>query len=129
MLKRIMKLKNKEKDEAFVEDNYDKSITELTWQLATEQLVKANGIHVEEADVLNAAKEAAREQFARYGMMHMPDEALENYAKEMMKKQESIEEWVNRAIENKLIATLKTKATLNNQTVSVEEFNKLVSPQ
>ena len=32
LLKRIMRLNNQDKDEKFVEDNYDKSIEELTWR-------------------------------------------------------------------------------------------------
>ena len=56
LLKRIMRLNNQDKDEKFVEDNYDKSIEELTWHLIKEQLVKANDIKVEQDDILNMAK-------------------------------------------------------------------------
>ena len=51
LLKRIMRMNNQDKDEKFVEDNYDKSIEELTWHLIKEQLVKANDIKVEQEDV------------------------------------------------------------------------------
>lgn len=58
LLKRIMLLNNEEKGEAFVAENYDKSIEELTWHLIKEQLLKNNDIKVEQADVMNMAKEA-----------------------------------------------------------------------
>lgn len=125
LLKRIMLLNNEEKGEAFVAENYDKSIEELTWHLIKEKLLQENSINVEEADVVNMAKEATRIQFAQYGMLNIPDEVLENYAKEMLKKKESVENLVNRAAENKLAAALKAKATLNNKVVSMEEFNKM----
>ena len=125
LLKRIMRLNNQDKDEKFVEDNYDKSIEELTWHLIKEQLVKANDIKVEQDDILNMAKEATRAQFAQYGMLSVPEEILDNYAKEMLKKQETVEGLVNRAAESKLSAALKAKATLNNKAVSMEEFNKM----
>ena len=125
LLKRIMLLNNEEKGEAFVAENYDKSIEELTWHLIKEQLLKNNEIKVEQADVMNMAKEATRTQFAQYGMLNIPEEVLENYAKEMLKKQESVEGLVNRAAESKLSAALKAKATLNHKTVSMEEFNKM----
>ena len=51
---------------------------------------------------------------------------LENYAKEMLKKKENVEGLVNRAVESKLAAALKEKATLNNKEVSMEEFNNLL---
>ena len=125
LLKRIMRMNNQDKDEKFVDDNYDKSIEELTWHLIKEQLVKANNIKVEQEDVVNMAKEATRAQFAQYGMMSVPENLLENYAKEMLKKKESVEGLVNRVVETKLASALKSQVKLNNKTISAEEFNKM----
>ncbi|WP_300701395.1 trigger factor [Bacteroides sp.] len=125
LLKRIMRLNNPEKDEKFVDDNYDKSIEELTWHLIKEQLVKINDIKVEQEDIMNMAKEATRAQFAQYGMMSVPDDILENYSKEMLKKKESIEGLVNRVVEAKLAAALKPQVKLENKSISMEEFNKM----
>ena len=72
------------------------------------------------------AKESTRMQFAQYGMMNLPEEMIENYAKDMLKKKENVEGLVNRAVEVKLAAALKAKAKLNNKEVSVEEFNNLL---
>ena len=124
LMKRIMMDNNKDKGEEYVNENYDKSIEELTWHLVKEKLVEANGIKIENEDVNNMAKEATRAQFAQYGMINVPDEVLENYSKEMLKKRESVEALVNRAIENKLAAAIKEQVTLNHKTVSAEEFNK-----
>ena len=126
LLKKIMLLNNEDKGESFVEENYEKSLEELTWHLIKEQLVEAFGIKVEQEDLLAIAKENTRMQFAQYGMMSVPEEMLENYAKEMLKKKESVEGLVNRAVESKLAAALKEKATLNNKEVSMEEFNNLL---
>ena len=126
LLKKIMLLNNEDKGEAFVEENYEKSLEELTWHLIKEQLVEAFGIKVEQADILEMAKENTRMQFAQYGMMSIPEEMLENYAKEMLKKKENVEGLVNRAVESKLAAALKGKAALNNKEVSMEEFNNLL---
>jgi trigger factor len=125
LLKRIMLLNNKEKGEEYVNENYDKSIEELTWHLIKEQLVKANNIKVDDKEVNAMAKEATRAQFAQYGMMNIPDEMLENYAKEMLKKEDTVNNLVNRVIENKIAAAAKTQVKLDNKTVTVEEFNKL----
>ena len=125
LLKRVMLMNNKDKGEEFVNENYDKSIEELTWHLIKEQLVNENVIKVEQDDVINMAKEATKAQFAQYGMLTIPDDILENYAKEMLKKKESIDGLVNRVVETKLAAALKGKVTLENKTVSMEEFNKM----
>lgn len=125
LLKRIMRLNNADKDEKFVEENYDKSIEELTWHLIKEQLVKTYEIKVEQADVMEAAKEMTRMQFAQYGMVNVPDEVLENYAKEQLKKKEQVDGLVNRTVEHKLGQAIKTVVKLNAKTVSLDEFNKL----
>ncbi len=125
LLKRIMRLNNPDKDEKFVEDNYDKSIEELTWHLIKEQLVKANDIKVEQKDIADMAKEATRAQFAQYGMLSVPDEILENYSKEMLKKKESVEGLVNRVVETKLATALKPQVTLENKAISAVDFNKM----
>ncbi|WP_455584760.1 trigger factor [Bacteroides sp.] len=125
LLKRIMLLNNKEKGEEFVAENYEKSIEELTWHLIKEQLVKDNEIKVEQEDVIKMAKEATKAQFAQYGMMTVPEDVLENYAQEMLKKKENVDGLVGRVVEAKLATALKAKVTLENKTVSMEEFNKM----
>lgn len=125
LLKRIMLDNNKEKGEEFVTENYEKSLEELTWHLIKEKLVAANDIKVEQGDLTNMAKEATRAQFAQYGMINVPEELLENYSKEMLKKQESVEALLNRVVESKLSETLKGQVTLNHKAVSAEEFNQM----
>lgn len=125
LLKRVMLLNNKEKGEEFVAENYENSIEELTWHLIKEQLVEANDIKVEQDDVLKMAKETTKAQFAQYGMLSVPEDLLENYAQEMLKKKESVNNLVNRSVEVKLAAALKAQVTLENKTVSIEEFNKM----
>ena len=125
LLKRIMLLNNQEKGEEFVSENYDKSIEELTWHLIKEQLVKDYAIKVEQDDVVKMAREATRAQFAQYGMMNIPEDLLDNYAQEMLKKKDTVNGLVNRAVEVKLAAALKAKVKLNTKKVTLEEFNKL----
>ena len=125
LLKKIMLMNNPEKGQSFVDENYEKSLEELSWYLVKEQLVEANGIKVEQNDILEVAKENTRMQFAQYGMNNLPEEMIENYAKEQLKKKENVEGLVNRAVEAKLAAALKNKVTLNNKEVSIDEFNEL----
>ena len=126
LLKRIMLLNNKDKGEDFVEKNYAESIKQLKWHLIKEQLVKANEIKIEDADVKAAAIEMARMQFAQYGMTNVPDEYVENYANELLKKRESVDNFVERAIDVKLAAALKSTVTLNNKEVTLDEFNEMM---
>ena len=125
LLKKIMLLNNEEKGEEFVNENFDKSIEELTWHLIKEQLVKANDVKVEQEDVVEMAKNAAKAQFAQYGMMSVPEDILANYAQEMLKKKETVEGLVGRVVEAKLATALKSQVTLEDKSVSMEDFNKM----
>ena len=46
-------------------------------------------------------------------------------ANERLKKQEQVENLVNRSVEVKLSANLKNVVTLNKKSVSLDEFNKM----
>ena len=127
LLKRVMLQNNKDKGADYVENNFEGSIRELGWHLIKEQLVNANNIKVEESDLKAVAKEAIRAQFAQYGMSNVPDDVLENYAAEQLKKRENIDNFVDRAVDQKLTETLKNVVKLNQKEVTLEEFNKLMS--
>ena len=126
LLKRMMLKNNEDKGADFVEKNFEGSIKELGWHLIKEQLVAAQGIKIENDDLKAVAKEAARAQFAQYGMSNIPDEYLENYATEMLKKKENVNGLVDRAVDVKLTAALKTVVKLNEKSISMEDFQKLL---
>lgn len=125
LLKKIMKANNKDKGEDYVENNYEKSIEELNWHLIKEQLVEAQGVKVDDKDVKSAAVQAARFQFAQYGMNNIPDEYLEGYAKEMLKNRDQVNALVERCIDEKLTEALKNVVTLNHKSISAEDFTKM----
>jgi trigger factor len=126
LLKRVMENNNKDKEADYVEKNFDLSIKELAWHLMKEQLVEANNVKIDDNDIKEAAKEAARAQFAQYGMSNVPDEYLENYANDMLKKKEYVDNLVDRSIDRKLTEALKTVVKLNNKDVTLEEFNEMM---
>jgi trigger factor len=126
ILKRVMLNNNKDKSADFVEKNFEASIKELGWHLIKEQLVAAQDIKIEDDDLKNVAKEAARAQFAQYGMSNIPDEYLENYAQEMLKKRENVDGLVDRAVDVKLTAALKNVVKLNEKDITLEDFQKLL---
>ena len=126
LLKRVMLQTNKDKGEDFVEKNFRGSIDELKWHLMKEQLVTANNIKVEDADLKQMARNAVRQQFAQYGMSDVPDDMVDSYADEQLKKRENIEGYVERAIDVKLMQALKQVVSLNVKKISIQDFNKLM---
>ena len=126
ILKRVMKNNNKDKGEDYVEQNFEGSIKELAWHLIKEQLVAQAGVKIEDADLKAVAKQDVRAQFAQYGMQEVPEDILDNYAEEQLKKRENVEQYVDRAIDVKLTNALKQTVKLNVKKISIEEFNKMM---
>lgn len=126
ILKRFMKLRNQDKDDAYVEDNFKKSLPELLWHLVKEQLCDQLEVKVQHEDVLETAKTFARIQFAQYGMINLPEENLTSYAAEMLKNEQQAQGLVERTVENKLAAKVKETVTIKVKEVTMDEFRKLV---
>ena len=129
LLKRVMLNNNKDKGADFVEKNFEGSIRELKWHLIKEQLVAAQEIKIEEADLKAVAKAAISQQFAQYGMTNVPEDVLEQYADEQLKKRENVDNFVDRAVDIKLVEKLKTVVKLNEKSVTLDEFNKMMRPE
>ncbi|MFC2334100.1 MAG: trigger factor [Prevotella sp.] len=127
LLKRVMKENNKEKNQEFIDKNYEASIRELTWSLIRNKLSEKAQVKVNDDDVRNAARETARVQFAQYGMNNVPDEYVNNYADQLLKKQESVQQFVDRAVDLKLIEAIKKVVKLNKKSISLDDFNKMMS--
>ncbi len=126
IMKQIMLANNKDKGEEYVNQHYEASIKELTWTLLKNKLAAAYDVKVEEDDVKVAAKEMAKMQFAQYGMTNVPDEYLDNYVEDILKKRENIDNLVERAVDVKLGAAIKAAVKLDEKNVTIEEFNKLM---
>ena len=126
ILKRVMLQNNQDKGEKFVEENYDRSIKELTWHLIKNKLVEQTGVKVEEQDIREIARQSTRAQLAQYGMGNIPDELIEKYADEMLKKRENVEPLVEAAIDRKLAVALKEVVKLDTKEISLEDFNKML---
>ncbi len=124
LLKRWLLATGKDKTAESIDAEYPAIEKDLTFHLIKEKISKDNDLKIEESDVMAIAKEAARAQFAQYGMMSIADEMVENYAKEILKNKESARNLVDRAMEGKIIESLKSTLGVEEKTISVEEFKK-----
>lgn len=127
MLKRIMKLNNKDKDEEYINRNFQPSLDELTWHLIKEQLCDQLEVKIQQEDVLEVAKTATRMQFAQYGMSNVSEDVITRYANEMLKNEQQAEGLVTRAVERKIVEKAKSVVKLQHKQISMDEFNKMLS--
>ncbi len=124
-LKRWLLVTDENKTEKIVEEQYPKMIKELKWHLIKEKIAKDKEIKIEDADLIAFAKKVAQAQFAQYGMMGLPDDMLENYAKEMLKKEDAVRNMVDRVMDEKILAIVKSSIKLNTKKISLDNFNNL----
>lgn len=116
---------NEKLTEEQIEAELPKFFTDLKWQLIKSKLVEENEIKIEQADVLANAKRAARIQFMQYGLTSIPEDYLENYAVDMLNKDEQRRQYAEGAVADKVLAFIKEAVKLDEKEVSRDEFNKL----
>jgi len=124
-LKRWMVETNEQLTEEQVNEDFAKYEDDFRWQLIKEYLLKQQEIKVSEAEALEAAKGMALNQYMQYGISNVPDDYLENYAKEMMSKPEEARKFYEQKGEEKLIEYIKSTVKLDEKEVSSEKFRKL----
>lgn len=124
-LKRWLLINNKELTEDKLEEDFPKMILDLKWQLIKDKLGKANDLKVENQDVEEYARNVARSQFAQYGMVGLEDAILDNYAKDMLKNEDTLKNIIDKVAENKVLDIIRNSVKLDTKEVSIEEFNKM----
>ena len=125
VLKRWLLMSNDKNTKESIEADYPHVIEDLTYQLIRAKLVKDNDIKIENKDIEAFAKQVAKAQFAQYGMLSVPEDALANYAQNLLKDKQTQQQIADRAVEDKLADWLKSQVSLKAKEVSAEEFNKL----
>ncbi len=108
-----------------LEADYSKMIADLKWQLIKDKITKANDSKIETADIEDYAKKITKAQFAQYGMVGMDDELVANYAKDMLKKEETLKGIIEKVAENKVFDVVKATIKLETKEISIEDFNKM----
>lgn len=124
-LKRWLLATNKDLTREQLDSEFDLFISDLKWQVIKEEIVKENELKVEEAEVLDLAKEVAAAQFRQYGMINVPDEHLAGFVQQMMSKEEDRNRLFTKKMEDKIMEVIKSKVTVVEKAVSKDEYDQL----
>jgi len=124
-LKRWVLSSNENLTAETLEEDFPKMIENLKWQLIKNKLERTNDLKVEAPDVDGYARKMATAQFAQYGMIGMDDEIIANYAKDMIKKEETMRNIMESVMEEKVLTVVKEAVELENKEISSEDFNKM----
>lgn len=124
-LKRWMVATNREMTPESVEKDFDSYREEFKWQLIKTVMVKEYEIKVEDEDMKGMAREIAAAQLQQYGLYGLTNEQLDGFAVRLLEDQKQRANMYERALENKIFATVKEGVKLEEQLVTMDEFGKL----
>jgi trigger factor len=124
-LKRWVKANNREITDEQLEKEWNLFLNDMKWQIISNQLAKENDIKVENEEMMEQAKIYANAQFRQYGMGQIPEEFMENYAGEILKKEEEARRIADQVMEKKLLEIIRESMKVEEKEVSWEEFKAL----
>lgn len=125
LLKKWLIGRNEGLNEENIDEEYQRMLPGLKWQLITERIAEQGDVKVTEENLLGFAKANAARQFASYGMLNLDDEIITNYAKQMLADKENRSRMINTLGDLMLFDALKKMVTLDTKNVSFDEFKKI----
>lgn len=108
-----------------IEKDFPKFLDMMRWNLIQKYYLKELGLEITPQEMLEEAKNTARQQFAYYGMGQVADDMLENYANSILGNKDERRKIYERLSESKVIAAVIPNVTITEKAVSAEEFGKL----
>ncbi len=109
-----------------IERDFDGFIKMFSWNYIQKKTIEAEEITVSQEEAVAEAKAVAQAQLAQYGMGMAPEDMLENYAQQILSNKEQGQKIYEHLFESKVIASMKSKVTVVEKKISVEEFGKIV---
>lgn len=125
-LKKWLVARNEELTAENIDKEFEAMLPSLKWQLIREKVSAELNVELKEEDLLDYAKGVAYHQFAQYGITNMDDETIEQSAKRLLNDHETRSRLVERLSDLKLMNAVKGAVTLEDKTVSLDEFRELV---
>ena len=108
-----------------VEAEFDAFLADFRWQLVRGYIMKKFGLKVEEKDIHDAAKGYAAYQYAMYGMGNVPDNLLEDAARNMLSDENQVRRFEEQVEDNKAMTAIREHVTLQHKKISEEKFREL----
>ena len=128
-LKKWLQARNSEITAEDAAKEYDTMLPSIKWELIKGEIARKQDIKVDNDDLLNFAKGVAARQFAQYGMMNMSDDVIADYAKRMLEDQKFARQIHEQASDMKLFNALRALVDVEEKTVTLDEFKKLVGSE
>jgi trigger factor len=122
-LKRWIRMTNeKPVTEDEIEQDFEAYLQSLKWQMIQTKIFKDNDIQLSQIEVLEHTKELLRGNYAQYGIPAPDDKELIETAARLLQNKEQASGIYDQLAEQKLTNFFKANVTLNNKSVSYDDF-------
>lgn len=120
---------NEEMDETKLEEEWERYLEGIKWQIIESKIVKENDIKVEHSEAVEHTKDLYRQQMAAYGYQDIPEEELDGMVANTLAKEEEARRIYDQLFEKRLLSFYKETVSLKEKELSFDEFVKLVNKQ
>lgn len=124
-LKRWIVAVNKDLTPEQVDKDFEGYRDEFKWQLVKSAIMKEFDVKVENEDMKKEARQVAAAQLQQYGLYGLTDEQLDGFAGRLLEDAKQREHLYERALENKIYDVIKENVKLEEQAISMSDFEKL----
>ncbi len=108
-----------------IEKDFDGFVKMFTWNYIQKHIIKEADLKVSAEEAEAEAKEFAKAQFAQYGMPSAPDEMVAGFSKQILENKEQAQKIYEKLYELKVVDYVKSKVSVDVNSVSSDEFAKL----
>ncbi len=124
-LKRWILAVNKNMKAEEVEKDFEGYREEFKWQVIKSAIMKEYGLKIEDEDMKAVGREVAAAQLQQYGLYGLSDEQLDGFAVKLLEDEKQHQHLYERAVDNKIFATIKGNMKVEEEEIAMADFEKL----
>ncbi|MFN8292710.1 MAG: trigger factor [Chitinophagales bacterium] len=112
-----------------IETDYPTFSKQLRWDLITSRIAKEQNFEVKEEELLDKVRQETLQQLTQYGLTGMGYDWIEGFVQRQMKDKEYVRKAHDQVLDGKVIAFIKSKVSLAEQPITLDEFNAMVQKE
>ena len=108
-----------------IEKDFALFCKDFRWQMISQYIMREQKMEITREEVLAAAKQIAKYQFAMYGLNDVPEEQLNHYAESILANEKEGRRIVEKTEQDKVIGYVKGVVTLEEKEISIEDLQAM----
>ena len=108
-----------------IEKDFALFCKDFRWQMISQYIMREQKMEITRDEVLAAAKQIAKYQFAMYGLNDVPEEQLNHYAESILANEKEGRRIVEKTEQDKVIGYVKSVVTLEEKEISIEDLQAM----